>query len=447
MQPSRRHCLWASLAALLWLIAAPRAYADTLTITSSPPGATVEIDGVNVGVTPYTAKFPGGYFHKTHTVFGAILEHEMRVRISKPGFTTKDVVLTSGPFAWVNLEGRVMSHYYLFKSKQISVTLDPLGQMLDGSVRISSSGGHVTDLRPEMPVDQIVSNALPSVVKITFKFDGGDGWGTGFLVTSTGVIATNKHVVEDHDSFDVELSDGRRFPATVAYTDAQLDFALVKIQAAALPYLPIASGESVAIGQTVVAIGNPGGGMEETVTKGIVSAVGPDPSHDFNGKFIQTDAAINHGNSGGPLLNAHGEVVGINMFIHRNMDPRDPPDIQGVGFALSSDEVIRILERLYPEAHTAGANTEAAGTGSTGAMTVRSAPSGADIYVDGNFVGQTPSTLRLASGAHHVEVRYGSHPAWTKDFNLLKGSDVTLRATFSGEPDDAGVDSADAKSQ
>ncbi len=92
-------------------IAAPAARANTLTITSTPPGATIVIDGVTVGTTPYEARFPGGYFHKTHTVFGQRLEHPMVARISKEGFTSKEIELTYGPLPWVALNGRFYGNY------------------------------------------------------------------------------------------------------------------------------------------------------------------------------------------------------------------------------------------------------------------------------------------------------------------------------------------------
>ena len=102
MQPSRRNCLLALLALLvLPLLSTGRAHAATLTITSSPPGATVEIDGVIVGTTPFQMKVPGGYFHKTRTVFGQTLQHEMTLRIYKDGYTAQDLRLTEGPFEWV----------------------------------------------------------------------------------------------------------------------------------------------------------------------------------------------------------------------------------------------------------------------------------------------------------------------------------------------------------
>jgi len=94
MQPSRRHCLSASLAALVLLSLAPRTHAENLTITSTPPGATVEIDGNVVGPTPYQIEYPGAYFHKPHTVFGARLERSMTLRVSKDGYLTQEITLT-----------------------------------------------------------------------------------------------------------------------------------------------------------------------------------------------------------------------------------------------------------------------------------------------------------------------------------------------------------------
>jgi hypothetical protein len=246
MQPSRQHCLWASLALLLFLLPVPRASADTLTITSMPPGATVEIDGVVVGTTPYRTTVPGGYFHKTHTVFGSRLEHAMVLRVSMNGYASEQVNMTDGPIEWVAITGRREGTYYLLKSNK----------------------------------------------------------------------------------FNVKLAAAS--PANRSTTD------------------PVANGSP-----------------RETNT-----GLGEKPA----------------------------------------------------------------------EGDTATTPSDAAGTG---VVTVRSEPTGADIYVDGKLVGQTPSTLRLASGPHHVEVRSASHPPWLKDFDLLKGSEVTLRATFTGGDSAGVIDSAE----
>jgi hypothetical protein len=126
MQPSRRHCLYALLALLACLLLASRTNAETLAITSSPAGATVEIDGRAAGTTPYKIEYPGGYFHKTHTVFGSRLDHSMTVRISKYGYVSEQITLTEGPFEWVALNGRQRGNYFLLKSGHFDVKLDPV---------------------------------------------------------------------------------------------------------------------------------------------------------------------------------------------------------------------------------------------------------------------------------------------------------------------------------
>jgi PEGA domain-containing protein len=125
MQPSRRHCLCASLALLAFLPLAPRTHAETLTITSSPPGATIEINGSVAGTTPYKTDYPGGYFHKTHTVFGSRLEHSMMARVSMDGYLAQQVTLTEGPFEWVAINGRHHGNYFLLKSSHFEIKLDP----------------------------------------------------------------------------------------------------------------------------------------------------------------------------------------------------------------------------------------------------------------------------------------------------------------------------------
>jgi hypothetical protein len=126
MQPSRRPCLYASLALPALLLLAPRTHAETLTITSSPPGARVEINGLVAGTTPYKTEYPGGYFHKTHTVFGSRLGHSMVVRISKDGYLTQQVTITNGPFEWVAVTGRQHGNYFLLKSRHFDIKLEPI---------------------------------------------------------------------------------------------------------------------------------------------------------------------------------------------------------------------------------------------------------------------------------------------------------------------------------
>lgn len=425
MQPSRRHCLCALLALLVFPLAfTPRAQAATLTITSSPPGATVEIDGVIVGTTPFQMKVPGGYFHKTRTVFGQTLQHEMTLRIYKDGYTAQDLRLTSGPFAWVALDGRTEGHYWLLKASHIQATLEPVSSAFTGKVKRAAAGSSEANVGAELPTQEIVENAIPAVVRLSSP----EGWGSGFLVTETGVIATNRHVVEGRNSMTVRFSNGTQLLGRVIYTSPPggPDAALVKVDGSGFPFLPLADSSEVHPGEAVITIGNPERGMPDTVTKGIVSAVGRDPLAG-NGTWVQTDAPINPGNSGGPLLDGRGAVVGINTLMMR--DPENPDTtLHGMSFAQSSHDLLEILERFYPRARDASEPVAASPSppAGNGAVAIFCDVAGAEIYVDGEFVGQTPSTLQLASGTHHIEVKSQGKGGWERDLEVLKDSQLTL---------------------
>jgi hypothetical protein len=227
----RRSCVVGSLALLALPLLAGRAHADTLTIKSSPSGATVEIDGLAAGTTPYQIHYPGGYFHKTHTVFGARLEHSMTLRISKDGYLAQKITLTDGPFEWVAINGRHRGNYFLLKTAHFDIKLDPIS------------------------------------------------FGDGSPAETIG-------------------RDGPMHPVSAAAFDA------------------------------------------------------------------------------------------------------DEREAQG----------------------------------ETGNVAIASEPAGADIYVDGRFVGQTPSTIRLGSGSHHIEVKSRNKQIWQRDLDVSKGSQLTLHAVLDPAP-------------
>ncbi len=167
------------------------------------------------------------------------------------------------------------------------------------------------------------------------------GSGSGVIISPDGYIVTNNHVVAESRDLLVILPDSREFPAKVVGADPETDLAVLKIQAEDLPVIPWGNSSSLAVGQYVLAIGNPFG-LTSTVTLGIVSAL------DRGGMglarfedFIQTDAAINPGNSGGALVNVHGELVGINTAIVSQSG-----GYQGVGFAVPSSLAKPVLEEL-----------------------------------------------------------------------------------------------------
>jgi S1-C subfamily serine protease len=167
------------------------------------------------------------------------------------------------------------------------------------------------------------------------------GLGSGFIINANGQILTNAHVVNNADTVLVTFSDGRSVEGKVLGQDSVTDIAVVQIPGNNLPTVALANSESVRPGQWAIAIGNPLG-LTETVTVGVVSATDRSASalgiSDRRIGFIQTDAAINPGNSGGPLLNARGEVIGINTAIIGNA--------QGIGFAIPIDSAQKIAQEL-----------------------------------------------------------------------------------------------------
>jgi serine protease Do len=164
--------------------------------------------------------------------------------------------------------------------------------------------------------------------------------GSGFIIRADGYIVTNNHLVDTASDIKVKLPDGRDFPAKLVGRDEKTDLALLKIDAQGLPVLPFGDSEKLQVGQAVMAIGNPFG-LEGTVTTGIVSAkgriIGEGPYDDF----IQTDASVNPGNSGGPLVNAAGQVVGINTAIASQSGGS-----VGIGFAIPINGAKAILPQL-----------------------------------------------------------------------------------------------------
>lgn len=171
---------------------------------------------------------------------------------------------------------------------------------------------------------------------------GGFSIGSGFIISGDGYVLTNHHVVEGAEEIKVKLSDRREFKAKIVGSDPQSDVAVLKITAGDLPYLRTGDSKALKPGQWVVAIGSPFG-LDHSVTAGIVSAVGranPYANQRYV-PFIQTDVAINRGNSGGPLLNTRGEVVGINSQIFSNSG-----GYMGVSFAIPMDVAMNVTNQL-----------------------------------------------------------------------------------------------------
>ena len=205
----------------------------------------------------------------------------------------------------------------------------------------------------------VVKKAAPAVVNISSKrvvrqqvdpfwemFGAGvprerveGSLGSGVIVRADGVIVTNNHVIEGGQEITVSLSDRREFPAKVLLADPRADLAVLKIDATGLPTLPIAAGEDLAVGDLVLAIGDPFG-VGQTVTNGIISALNrSDVGPGQVSSYIQTDAAINPGNSGGALVDMDGNLIGVNSMILSRSGGSS-----GVGFAIPGPVVRQVVE-------------------------------------------------------------------------------------------------------
>jgi S1-C subfamily serine protease len=214
---------------------------------------------------------------------------------------------------------------------------------------VTNTGGTTTV--EQQDITAVVAAARDSVVTLTSQIGnvrgpfGGNatGVGTGIVITADGYTLTNRHVVEGSESLTATMADGTQYPATVVTKSDTQDLALVKIDATGLKPANIGSSAGILVGQTAIAIGSPLGTYTETVTKGIVSALDRTITvqDDQTGRpvtltgLIQTDAAINPGNSGGPLLNAAGEVVGVNTATASSAE--------GLGFAIPIDEAASLI--------------------------------------------------------------------------------------------------------
>jgi len=234
---------------------------------------------------------------------------------------------------------------------------------LDGTAPVLPTEGN--------PIPDIVDAVEPSVVGVVNytevsarnrkeKTDGSDrqvqGMGSGFIISTQGYILTNAHVVEGAASLAVTLTDGKEIKATLVGVDEIADIAVLKIDQPGLRPLKLGDSSAIRVGDYVVAVGNPlGRGLEGTVTMGIISARARSITiGDHTNTYIQTDAAINVGNSGGPLLNMRGEVIGINTAktINAGYDESgEAITTEGLGFALPINDVQKIAEQLITKGY------------------------------------------------------------------------------------------------
>ena len=206
----------------------------------------------------------------------------------------------------------------------------------------------------EKSLQEIYADCADSIVAITGYVDGKTGyyWGTGIVMSADGLILTNAHVVEKCDRATVTVSDNSSYEARLVGADAASDVAVLKIDAEGLKPAVFGDSNALSVGEKVAAIGNPlGEDLRATLTDGIISAI--DRGVNFNGNsmnLLQTNTAINEGNSGGPLFNMYGQVIGItNMKMMSSYS-----SIEGIGFAIPSSTVARIVNALVEKGEVSG---------------------------------------------------------------------------------------------
>ena len=229
-------------------------------------------------------------------------------------------------------------------------TTAPAGAIATSSSPASSGAATLAGLDGSSAIVAVAKAASPAVVTITTASSAGGGFGgqatgvgSGFLYDANGWILTNYHVVEGTGTLTVSLNDGREITGRVASTDPAHDLAVVKIDGTGFPTIPIGSSAGLQVGQLVIAIGSPLGQFTDSVTSGILSATGRSITvldqttreRRTIDNLLQTDAAINEGNSGGPLLDAQGRVIGI--------DSATAATAQGIGFAIPIDTAASIM--------------------------------------------------------------------------------------------------------
>ena len=251
------------------------------------------------------------------------------------------------------------------KTRAMESTIARRFEELQKQVDAASSNGGVTvvDSLGNMSAGTVYAQNVDAVVLISCQIEGssyfgrttGTSTGTGFIITENGYVVTNYHVVEGASKIFVNTHAGDEFSAVLVGKDSTNDVAVLKVEGVGLPYVTLGSSTELAVGDQVVAIGNPLGDLTSTLTVGFVSAKDRDVTTEGTTiNMLQTDAAINSGNSGGPLFNMKGEVVGITTAKYSGSSSSGAT-IEGIGFAIPIDDVSGMIDDLINYGYVTGA--------------------------------------------------------------------------------------------
>ena len=236
-------------------------------------------------------------------------------------------------------------------------TLDPAGRDVTMDLHTAPQAIDNVTQTGGLSLQEIYEKNIPSVVSVSCTLSSGSASGTGVILSSQGYIVTNAHVIDGAQAIRVLLTDGRELDACLVGTDAVSDLAVLRIQADGLICAQFGDSDTLRVGDSVAAIGDPlGVDLRGTMTDGIVSAINRDVS--INGRtmnLIQTNAALNSGNSGGPLINCYGLVVGINTM--KISAFTDQAGVEGLGFAIPSTTVKEVVEQIMDYGYVPGRPT------------------------------------------------------------------------------------------
>ncbi|MCL2121175.1 MAG: trypsin-like peptidase domain-containing protein [Clostridiales bacterium] len=270
---------------------------------------------------------------------------------------------------------------------------DVMGRVDPGSIQLT---GGVNPGGQTLSLTDLFAGANPAVVAISTETTGRNVFGrtvtlpaagSGFIISEDGTIVTNNHVIENAGSITVLLHDGTKYPAVLVGRDPESDLAVLKIEAKDLQYLSWGDSAAMLVGEQVAAIGNPLGEFANSMTVGYISAL--DREINIDGvprNMLQTDAAVNEGNSGGPLLNMKGQVIGIVSAKSSGMN------VEGLGFAIPSGKAKSIVEQLMRDGYVKGRAVMGVtvGTQATG--------SGQAVYVESVNAGSAAEKAGMAAG-------------------------------------------------